>query len=171
MGFARRREEGSRKVAAAVALVLAAALLAACGDDDGDGAAATTTSGNAAQATTQTTTEANTDEKSGSGGERDSGGGKWRELFIEAHPFGDIAFVWRTRAIKGGKVRLQFTNPSKVAHNLAVEDASGKTLAQTRTVTEETAFAAVKFKPGKYIFYCSVPGHREAGMEGTLIIR
>ena len=26
-------------------------------------------------------------------------------------------------------------------------------------------------EPGEYVFYCSVPGHREAGMVGTLIIR
>jgi uncharacterized cupredoxin-like copper-binding protein len=26
----------------------------------------------------------------------------------------------------------------------------------------------LKLKPGRYVFYCSVPGHRQAGMEGTL---
>jgi plastocyanin len=25
-------------------------------------------------------------------------------------------------------------------------------------------------KPGKYVFYCTVPGHEAAGMKGTLIV-
>jgi uncharacterized cupredoxin-like copper-binding protein len=28
----------------------------------------------------------------------------------------------------------------------------------------------VDLKPGKYAFYCSVPGHRQGGMQGTLAI-
>jgi uncharacterized cupredoxin-like copper-binding protein len=30
---------------------------------------------------------------------------------------------------------------------------------------------AVTLKPGTYKFYCSVPGHRQAGMEGTLEVK
>jgi uncharacterized cupredoxin-like copper-binding protein len=29
----------------------------------------------------------------------------------------------------------------------------------------------VSLTPGTYKFYCSVPGHRQAGMEGTLVVK
>jgi plastocyanin len=29
----------------------------------------------------------------------------------------------------------------------------------------------VDLKPGKYEFYCDIPGHREAGMDGTLTVQ
>ena len=45
-----------------------------------------------------------------------------------------------------------------------------KVLGATPTFTGGTKAVTLKLKPGKYTFYCSVPGHRQAGMEGTLTV-
>jgi uncharacterized cupredoxin-like copper-binding protein len=38
-------------------------------------------------------------------------------------------------------------------------------------ITDSEETATVKdLKAGQYVFYCSVPGHREGGMEGTLTV-
>ena len=33
-----------------------------------------------------------------------------------------------------------------------------------------TSKVTADLKPGKYEFYCSVPGHEQAGMKGTLTV-
>ena len=35
----------------------------------------------------------------------------------------------------------------------------------------QTSKVSVDLKPGKYEFYCSVPGHEQAGMKGTLTVK
>jgi plastocyanin len=76
-----------------------------------------------------------------------------------------------TKAAKGGKVTVDFDNPNPIPHNVQVEDAGGKHLGGTKTISSSKATATVDVKPGTYTFYCSVPGHRQAGMEGKLTVR
>jgi uncharacterized cupredoxin-like copper-binding protein len=47
----------------------------------------------------------------------------------------------------------------------------GKTLGATPVFTGGTKAVTLNLKPGTYKFFCSVPGHRQAGMEGTLTVK
>ena len=45
---------------------------------------------------------------------------------------------------------------------------AGTVVGATPTFTGGSKSLTLTLKPGTYTFYCSVPGHRQAGMEGTL---
>jgi plastocyanin len=72
---------------------------------------------------------------------------------------------------KPGKVTIDFDNPSSIPHNVEIEDEGGEVLGGTETITQSEESAAVELGPGTYTFFCSIPGHREAGMEGTLVVK
>jgi plastocyanin len=70
---------------------------------------------------------------------------------------------------KAGAVTITMTNMSPVEHNVTV--ASGVTvLGATPTFSGGSKALTLSLKPGTYKFFCSVPGHRQAGMEGTLTV-
>ena len=78
-----------------------------------------------------------------------------------------IAFNTRTLTAKAGKVTIAFTNSGALEHNVTI--AQGSTvLGATPTFTGGAKSVTLTLKAGTYTFYCSVPGHRAAGMEGTL---
>jgi plastocyanin len=84
----------------------------------------------------------------------------------------DGALVFEPDSLEAavGNVSIDYTNPSEVPHNVAIEGA-GEELAQGETVTGgDTGTAEAALEAGEYIYYCSIPGHREAGMEGTLTV-
>ena len=66
----------------------------------------------------------------------------------------------------GEKVKLTFQNNGSVSHNLVVEGLGISTKTIGRGKTETLEFTAPA--SGTYKFFCSVPGHRPAGMEGSL---
>ncbi len=92
-------------------------------------------------------------------------------LMLAANPRGELAY--NTTALSAGSthVTIDFTNRSPVPHNVTVANAAGKVLGATPTFTGGTKVLTLTLAPGTYTFYCSVPGHEEAGMKGTLTVR
>ncbi|HET9592367.1 MAG TPA: plastocyanin/azurin family copper-binding protein [Solirubrobacterales bacterium] len=90
---------------------------------------------------------------------------------VEADPSGNLAFTSDNITAKAGKDTINFTNSSPVPHDVHIEDSSGKEIGGTEIVSEGADSAEVELKPGTYTYFCSVPGHRQAGMEGTLTVK
>ena len=66
---------------------------------------------------------------------------------------------------------INFTNMASLAHNVTVASSSGAVVGATETFSGGSKTLALNLKPGTYKFYCTVPGHRMAGMEGTLTVQ
>ena len=72
---------------------------------------------------------------------------------------------------KAGEIEIEFVNPQSTPHNLAVKGPKGEVLAETETVTEGKSSTTVTLAPGKYVVYCTLPGHLKKGMGGHLTVR
>ena len=68
-----------------------------------------------------------------------------------------------------GRITIVFLNRSPLRHNVNIEHGETE-LGKTATIARGTTSVWVTLKPGKYNFYCSVPGHEDAGMHGTLVV-
>jgi plastocyanin len=88
---------------------------------------------------------------------------------LEADPT-DLAFDTTELESKSGQVTIDFKNPSAIPHNVAIEK-DGKELGSTQTFAEGEEAVTADLAPGTYTFLCTVPGHAEAGMEGTLVVK
>jgi plastocyanin len=93
------------------------------------------------------------------------------KLALEANPGGQLKYNKTTLTAKAGKVSIDFTNMAPLGHNLTVASAPGAVVGATPTFQAASKALALNLKPGTYKFYCSVPGHRMAGMEGTLTVK
>jgi plastocyanin len=92
------------------------------------------------------------------------------ELTIPADPGGSTAYQFADAESPAGQVTIKSPNESPVPHDIALEgngvDEKGDTV-QDGGVSE----FSVDLQPGEYTFYCSVDGHRQAGMEGKLTVK
>lgn len=98
-------------------------------------------------------------------------GGSGASFDVEADPSGNLAFTSDEASASAGNVTVNFTNSSPVPHDVRIESESGEDVGGTEVISEGSNSGKVKLEPGTYTFYCSVPGHRQAGMEGTLTVK
>jgi plastocyanin len=139
----------------ALVLVVGLLALAGCGSSS---SSTTTSSTPTTTTTTSTTAPAAT---SGTG----------QHLSLEANPEGQLKYNKTSLTAKAGAVSIDFTNMAPLSHNVTVESSSGAKLGATPIFTGGSRTLSLTLKAGTYKFFCSVPGHRMAGMEGTLTVQ
>ena len=142
-----------RLLAVVIGPLAAGVLMAGCGGSDNS----SSSSAPAKVKSTATQAKAN------------NAAGNSSTLSLSADPSGALKFNKKVLSTKSGAVTINMSNPSSVPHGIAVEgngvDKDGQTVTSGGTST-----VSVTLKPGKYTFYCPVPGHRQAGMVGSLTV-
>jgi plastocyanin len=68
----------------------------------------------------------------------------------------------------GRKVEFKLTNNGRIEHDITAEGIGFHAHVMS---AERLAFDSGPFTPGEYDFFCSVVGHREAGMVGKIVVR
>jgi plastocyanin len=147
------------------AVTLAAGLLAlaGCGSSSNNTSSASTPTSSAATATTSSTPTTSSSATSTTSASQ--------PLTLAANPEGQLKYNKTSLTATAGKVSIDFTNSSPLGHNVTIESSSGKVLGATPTFQGGTKLLTLDLKAGTYKFFCSVPGHRMAGMEGTLTVK
>ncbi|HEX5146314.1 MAG TPA: c-type cytochrome [Conexibacter sp.] len=97
-------------------------------------------------------------------------GGK---LQIDANPNGQLAYEVSSATATAGQLTIDSRNAASTPHDIAIQQGdSGPVLATGRTVSNGgVSTVSVNLRPGRYTFFCTLPGHRQAGMHGTLTVR
>ena len=95
---------------------------------------------------------------------------KGGKLTIPADPGGALAYVFANAEAPPGALEVDSPNESSVDHNIAIE---GNGVSEAGPIVKNGAVSKVNvdLKSGEYQFFCTVTGHRAAGMEGTLTVK
>jgi mono/diheme cytochrome c family protein len=103
---------------------------------------------------------------------KQAGGGKPAvekngSIEIDADPTGQLAFVTDAATGTPGQIAIKMANKSGTPHDIVIDGkGKGEVVQNGGTSQFQADFAA-----GSYTFYCSVPGHRAAGMQGKLTVK
>ncbi len=142
-----------------LALALVAMLIAGCGGSSSSGSTSSATTTPASTSSTSSASSSSSETANASNG-----------LSLEANKEGELKYDKKSLSANAGKVSIAFTNASPLMHNVTIESSSGTVVGSTPTFHGGSKTLSVDLKPGTYKFFCSVPGHRMAGMEGTLTV-
>jgi plastocyanin len=92
-------------------------------------------------------------------------------LAVDSPSDGSLVFQPNGLTAKPGNITITYDNPSQVPHSIAVATSNGNVLGEVQPFTAgKESVDLTNVAAGKYVFYCTVPGHREAGMEGNLTV-
>jgi plastocyanin len=82
-----------------------------------------------------------------------------------------LAFTADQETANAGMVTVDFTNNSALQHDVVLTDSQNKIVGQTPVFQGGSKSFTATLAPGTYTYYCSVPGQRQAGMQGTLTVK
>lgn len=125
------------------AIVLASFAFAACGDDEPSGPA------------------------TGAPTAIENPGGT---LTVSAAADGSLDYVEDLLAVEAGPVGITFENPASIAHDFCIERDGTEIGCIGLIANGDTAIERLELDAGEYTYFCPVAGHREGGMEGTLVV-
>jgi plastocyanin len=80
---------------------------------------------------------------------------------------GDIFYDDPPTTARAGTLTIVIDNIGQATHNVVFEGFNDEQPVAEATGGQSDR-GSITLDPGTYTFYCSIPGHREAGMEGTL---
>jgi mono/diheme cytochrome c family protein len=92
------------------------------------------------------------------------------KLALPADPTGQLAYITKVATAPAGSLEIDSKNDASIPHDIALEG-NGVNEKGAEVQGGGVSKINVTVKPGKYQFYCSVAGHREGGMEGTLTVK
>jgi plastocyanin len=81
-----------------------------------------------------------------------------------------LAYKFADATATAGQVTIKSENPQATQHDIAIEGNGLNSKGEVVASGGVSQFSA-DLKPGTYTFFCSVPGHREGGMEGKLTVK
>jgi plastocyanin len=91
-------------------------------------------------------------------------------LRISADPEGAPRYDRSTLRARPGRVTIAMTNRSRVPRDVALRG-NGVRRAGAVVLEGGTSQVTATLRAGRYVFYCSLPGHEQAGLRGILSVR